>query len=71
MNDIDTKFNRKARNDDEERDDDGSSESNLDIFSPLGRSIGQGAPLHLSFEEYDQIHSYLLNNCDELVEFAR
>ncbi|XP_021862945.1 uncharacterized protein [Spinacia oleracea] len=71
MSDIDTKFNRKGRNDDEEGEDHGFSDSNLEIFRPLGRPIGQGAPVHLSFEECDQIHSYILNNCDELVQFAK
>ncbi|KAL8142779.1 hypothetical protein V2J09_015811 [Rumex salicifolius] len=71
MNDTDTKFNRKARNDDKEGEVEGSSKSNLKIFRPLGRSIGQDVPLHLSYEDCDQIHFYVLNNCDELVEFAR
>uniref|UniRef100_A0A803N2V6 Transposase n=1 Tax=Chenopodium quinoa TaxID=63459 RepID=A0A803N2V6_CHEQI len=46
----------------------GTRTSNLEIFRPLGRCIGQGVPVHLSFEECDQIHSYILHNCDELIE---
>lgn len=70
MSDIDTKFNRKARNDDYEVDDEGVPSSNLEVFRPLGRVIGQGVPIHLNFEESNQIHSYVLHNCDELVEFV-
>ncbi|XP_010670313.3 uncharacterized protein LOC104887394 [Beta vulgaris subsp. vulgaris] len=72
MNDIDTKFNRKGRNDDEEDDDDeGALKSMLDVFRPLGRPLGQGLPLHLSFEECEQVHLYLLLNCDELTDFVK
>ncbi|XP_021767553.1 uncharacterized protein LOC110731946 isoform X2 [Chenopodium quinoa] len=71
MSDIDTKFNRKARNDDDgDEVVEGTRTSNLEIFRPLGHYIGQGVPVHLSFEECDQIHSYILHNCDELIEFV-
>lgn len=70
MNDIDTKLNRKGRNDD---DDDGRTRSfsNLDIFRQLGRAIGRGNPQHLNFDEYDEMHHYVLKNCDELLEFVQ
>uniref|UniRef100_A0A803MKL5 DUF4218 domain-containing protein n=1 Tax=Chenopodium quinoa TaxID=63459 RepID=A0A803MKL5_CHEQI len=59
MNDFDTVFNRKARNDDYRK-----------RFNRKVSSIGQGVLVHLDFEESDQIHSYILHNCDELVEFV-
>ena len=71
MKDIDTKFNRSRRNEYNEVNDEGASYSNLEIFRPLGRSIGNGVSLHLDFEECGQIHSYVLQNCDELIEFPK
>uniref|UniRef100_A0A803MKH3 Transposase-associated domain-containing protein n=1 Tax=Chenopodium quinoa TaxID=63459 RepID=A0A803MKH3_CHEQI len=65
MSDIDTKFNRKGRNDDDTLND-VTLRNKLDIFRPLGHALGEGAPRHLSFEECDQIHLYNLLNCDEL-----
>uniref|UniRef100_A0A803MRD3 DUF4218 domain-containing protein n=1 Tax=Chenopodium quinoa TaxID=63459 RepID=A0A803MRD3_CHEQI len=69
MSDIDTKFNRKGRNDDDTLND-VTLRNKLDIFRPLGHALGEGAPRHLSFEECDQIHLYNLLNCDELIDFV-
>ena len=69
MNDIDTKFNRKGRNDDVNTHD-SSSKSKIAPLRPLEHPLGQGVPKVLSFEELNQIHLYVLHNCDELVEFV-
>ncbi|KMT17285.1 hypothetical protein BVRB_2g039840 isoform B [Beta vulgaris subsp. vulgaris] len=63
-----------GRNDDDDDDDDwkeGALRSKLDVFSLIGRPLGQGVPLHLSFEECDQVHLYILVNCDELSDFVK
>ena len=70
MSDIDTKFNRKVRNDDDDDVEEDISQSNLEIFRPLGHSIGGSTPLHLNFEECDQIHFYILQNYEPLTKFV-
>ena len=69
MNDIDTKFNRKGRNDDVNVHN-SPSKSKLALFRPLEHPLGQGVPKDLSFEELNQILLYVLHNCDALVEFV-
>uniref|UniRef100_A0A803NDN4 DUF4216 domain-containing protein n=1 Tax=Chenopodium quinoa TaxID=63459 RepID=A0A803NDN4_CHEQI len=71
MSDIDSKFNRKGRNDDVVEYQEDDLNFNLDIFKPLGHPFGQGVPLHLDFEECNQIHLYNLLNCDDLLDFVK
>lgn len=72
MSDIDTKFNRRGRNDDvEDLEVENPLKNKLEVFKPLGRPLGRGVPLNLSLEEFDQIHLYILQNCDELIEFVK
>ena len=68
MSDIDTKFNRKARNDDEDIEED-TLKSNLAVFRPLIHAIRGSTPKHLDQLECDQIHFYILQNYDPLVKF--
>lgn len=70
MSDIDTKFNRKVRNDDEDIEED-TLKSNLEVFRPLGHTIGGSTPKHLDHLECDQIHFYILQNYDPLLKFVQ
>lgn len=72
MSEIDTKFNRKGRNDDDnDEEDENALKSKLEVFTTLGRPLGRGSPLELSHEECDQVHFYILQNCDELGQFVK
>lgn len=71
MDNMNTKFNRKSRNDDEDQEAPSNTELDLDIFRPLGRPLGKSTLQHLSLEEFQQVHLYVLHNCDELIEFVK
>ena len=69
MDNMNAKFNRKSQNNDEDQEAPSKTELDLDIFRPLGRPLGKST-LHLSLEEFQQAHLYVLRNCDEIIEFS-
>ncbi len=70
MSDNDTKFNYKARNDDEVIEED-TLKSNLEVFRALGHSIAGSTPKHLDHLDCDRIHFYILQNYDPLIKFVQ
>ena len=52
MDNMNTKFNRKSQNDDEDQEAPSKTELDLDIFRPLGRPLGKSTLHHLSLEEF-------------------
>ncbi|XP_026401685.1 uncharacterized protein LOC113297433 isoform X2 [Papaver somniferum] len=67
---TETKFNRKERNDDEL---DGSlrRQGAISVFAQKVRPTGAVDIKSLSPEERDQIHWYILNNCEEVQPYMK
>ena len=63
LNDVDTIYNKAERNN--EMMDSGGEFS---VFSCKGRPIGGAKACVLSENEMEKIHTYILNNCQELEE---
>ncbi|KAK7272900.1 hypothetical protein RIF29_13942 [Crotalaria pallida] len=70
-NDEATKFYRLLRQYQEPLTTDRTTISRLEIYRPLSHALGKGVTQHLSLEEWEQAHLYVLHNCDELVEFDK
>lgn len=73
MEDIETQFNKKDRIDDDDCGGGGDLES-LDcpsIFRTVGRSFGKVTPRLLTTAEWDEIHFYVLNNCEEVQPYLK
>nr|GEU73519.1 hypothetical protein [Tanacetum cinerariifolium] len=66
LNDVETIFN-KAECNNEMVDIDGY----ISIFSCKGRPLGNKITRDISNIELEKIHTYILNNCDEMVELIR
>lgn len=69
MDDVETKFNKQDRIYDDDGDDDISSTDCLPIFGIRGRAFGKENPRLLSTKEWEEIHYYVLNNCEEVQPF--
>ncbi|GJV30950.1 hypothetical protein Tco_1391350 [Tanacetum coccineum] len=63
LNDVETIFNKVERNN-EMVDIDGD----ISVFSCKGRPFGSKITRDISNIELEKIHTYILNNCDEMVE---
>ncbi|GKD28344.1 hypothetical protein Tco_1239122, partial [Tanacetum coccineum] len=63
LNDVETIFNKVERNN-EMVDIDGD----ISVFSCKGRPLGSKITRDISNNELEKIHTYSLNNCDEMVE---
>ena len=66
LNDVDTLFNKVEHNN-EMMDSDGE----ISIFSCKGRPLGSPKAHGLSENELEKIHTYILNNCDEIKELIK
>ena len=67
LNEIDTKFNRIARN--EDRNSVCGDNERLEIFSHSGRPLGAPRQNTLTVEVKRAAHLYILNNCSEVWPF--
>lgn len=66
LNDAETIFNKVERNN-EMVDIDGE----ISVFSCKGRPLGSKTISDICDIELEKIHTYILNNCDELVELIK
>lgn len=66
MEDIETRFNKQDRIYDDRE----IFPSNiLPIFDTRGRTFGKECPRLLTTKEWEEVHFYVLNNCDEVQPF--
>lgn len=63
LNKIETKFNRKERNDDALST---SQKAKLSVFSQAARPFGGRKHVQLPHENIKKMHWYILNNCEEI-----
>ncbi|KAG8367592.1 hypothetical protein BUALT_Bualt16G0088400 [Buddleja alternifolia] len=66
LNDIETQFNKAERNYERHRD---RSRERLSVFSENSRLVGKGVYDYLDEKSWEQVHSYVLKNCDEVLTF--
>ena len=66
LNDVETIFDKVERNN-EMVDIDGD----ISVFSCKGRLLGSKTTTNISGIELEKIHTYILNNCDEMVELIK
>ncbi|GJT70742.1 DNA mismatch repair protein [Tanacetum coccineum] len=66
LNDVETLFNKVERNN-EMVDIDGD----ISFFSCKGRLLGSKITRDISNNELEKIHTYILHNCDEMVELIK
>lgn len=66
LHDVETSFNRVERNYDG-----GSERQNeiLSVFASNGHLFGRQKQDELSFVDWQKAHMYVLNNCDEIVDY--
>ena len=69
MEDIETRFNKKDRVHDNDDEDD--SLDHLSVFSTSGKSFGKVTPRLLTTNEWEEIHFFVLNNCEEIQPFIK
>lgn len=67
MEDIETQFNKEDRVYD--CDDHGDADDRLPIFKTSGRAVGKVTPRSLTTQEWEDLHFYVLNNCEEVKPF--
>lgn len=67
MEDIETQFNKKDRVHD--CGDDVDSVDRLPIFKESGRAVGKVIVRSLTTQEWEEVHFYVLNNCEEMKPF--
>jgi len=66
MDDVVTRFNR-----DDDKWDQGVSDSDLSIFQHGVKLLGEHRQTYLDDKEFDKICWYVLNNCDEVEPYLR
>ena len=66
LHDVETRFNRVERNYD------GGIEQQhqeLAVFKSNGRVFGGSIHDELTLEDWEKAHMYVLNNCDEVIDY--